>query len=388
MVDNNNLDNNQEVHHVKKHLRWGRVILLLLVLAVVLTSVFWATVWAYENIYKAPKVKPVGADEKIATDARLNSRINVLLLGIDDGDSDAAPDEPKRTDAILVASFDPVNNEVSLLSIPRDTKVVLPGHSSFEKVNSAYAYGGVMMAKQTVANLLRIPIHYYALLNWQGFIKVINLIGGVDLYVEKDMKYKDPYAHLDIDIKQGYQHLDGLKSGEYVRFRKDELGDIGRVQRQQRFLKALILQMFSLENIPKFPQLLATLNQYVETDMTTYTMLQAARSFKILNDNRINSGMLLGDFDDSTGISYWRTNRTLIEKSLKEVGIPFMASSDDAITNDPTIGREPARTYVAPAQGNAVKKNDTVLKYGNPKASTNKKQPAVTTKPQPAKKKQ
>ena len=92
-------DKQQEPRQVKRHLRWGRVILLLLVLAVVLTSVFWATVWAYENIYKAPKVKPVGANEKITSDARLNSRINVLLLGIDDGDSDAAADEPKRTDA-------------------------------------------------------------------------------------------------------------------------------------------------------------------------------------------------------------------------------------------------------------------------------------------------
>lgn len=344
--DNEPLDQ----HPIRRHLRWGRVLLLLVVLAVILTSVFWATVWAYENIYKAPKVKPVGADEKITTDARLNSRINVLLLGIDDGDSEAAADEPKRTDAIMVASFDPVHGEVSLLSLPRDTKVILPGHRSFDKINSAYAYGGVMMAKQTVANLLRIPIHYYALLNWQGFIKVVNLLGGVDLYVEKDMKYKDPYANLNIDIKQGYQHLDGEKSGEYIRFRKDELGDIGRVQRQQKFLKAMIVQLFSLDNIQKIPQLLSTVKDYVETDMTIYTMLQAVRSFKILDDNRINSGMLYGDFDDSEGTSYWRTNRSLVEKSLREVGIPFMDSKEDAITDDPTVGAEAPRKYVPAAK--------------------------------------
>ena len=379
-------DKQQEPRQVKRHLRWGRVILLLLVLAVVLTSVFWATVWAYENIYKAPKVKPVGANEKITSDARLNSRINVLLLGIDDGDSDAAADEPKRTDAILVASFDPVHNEVALLSIPRDTKVVLPGHSSFDKVNAAYAYGGVMMAKQTIANLLRIPVHYYVLLNWQGFIKVVDLLGGVDLYVEKDMKYDDPYANLHIDIKQGYQHLDGQRSGEYVRFRHDELGDIGRVQRQQRFLKALILQLFSLENIPKIPQLLATMNQYVETDMTTYTMLQAAKSFKIMDDNRINSGMLLGDFQDNSGTSYWRTNRTLVEKSLKEVGIPFLDSKDDAITNDPTVGRENI-IYAPPAVKAPSKSNDTVIKYApkNPQPAKKTQTPAKSSGSQKSK---
>lgn len=354
-------DNQKEPLRGKRHLRWGRVLLLLVVLAVIVTSVFWVTVWAYENIYKAPKVKPVGADDKITSDARLNSRINVLLLGIDDGDSDAAPDEPKRTDAMLIASFDPVHNDVSLLSLPRDTKVVLPGHSSFDKINAAYSYGGVMMAKQTVANLLRIPVHYYVLLNWQGFIKVIDILGGVDLYVEKNMKYDDPYANLHIDIKQGYQHLDGQRSGEYVRFRHDELGDIGRVQRQQRFMKALLLQVFSLENIPKIPQILATLNQYVQTDMTTYTMLRAAKSFKILDDNRVNSGMLLGDFQDTGGVSYWRTSRALVEKSLKDVAIPFMESKDDDLKDDPTVGRENV-IYVPPAPKAPVKSNEKVTK--------------------------
>ena len=174
------------------------------------------------------------------------------------------------------------------------------------------------MAKQTIANLLRIPIHYYALANWQGFIEIINLIGGVDLYVDKDMRYEDPYAKLKIDIKHGYQHLDGEKSGQYVRFRSDELGDIGRVQRQQKFLKALGL----------------------ETDMDTVTMLKAARSFNIMSDNNIRSGMLYGNFYDSpsSGISYWRANRADIEKSLKEVDIPFMTMSGGPGDGDPVEG--------------------------------------------------
>ena len=116
---------------------------------------------------------------------------------------------------MIVASFDPKEHKISLISLPRDTMVILPGHTQYEKLNSAYTYGGVAMAKQTIANLLRIPIHYYALANWQGFIEIINLIGGVDLYVDKDMRYEDPYANLKIDIKHGYQHLDGEKSGQY-----------------------------------------------------------------------------------------------------------------------------------------------------------------------------
>ena len=223
----------------RRRLRWGRLFLLLIVLAVLLTTVFWGSVWVYTNIIHAPEKKVVAADPEIEKDETLNKRINVLLLGIDDGDSEADKSEPKRTDAMIVASFDPEAHKISLISLPRDTMVILPGHTQYEKLNSAYTYGGVTMAKQTIANLLRIPIHYYALANWQGFIEIINLIGGVDLYVDKDMHYEDPWANLKIDIKHGYQHLDGEKSGQYVRFRSDELGDIGRVQRQQKFLKLL-----------------------------------------------------------------------------------------------------------------------------------------------------
>ena len=196
------------------------------------------------------------------------------------------------------------------------------------------------MAKQTIANLLRIPIHYYALANWQGFIEIINLIGGVDLYVDKDMHYEDPWAKLKIDIKHGYQHLDGEKSGQYVRFRSDELGDIGRVQRQQKFLKALGLQMYSIENITKIPKLLSTAKQYIETDMDTVTMLKAARSFNIMSDNNIRSGMLYGNFYDSpsSGISYWRANRADIEKSLNEVDIPYMTMKEGPGDGDPVEG--------------------------------------------------
>lgn len=326
----------------RRRLRWGRVFLLLIFLAVLLTTVFWGAVWIYSNVIHAPETKTVAADDKISKDEALNKRINVLLLGIDDGDSEAAATEPKRTDAMIVASFDPDEHKISLISLPRDTMLILPGHNSYTKLNAAYAYGGVAMAKQSIANLLRIPIHYYALLDWKGFIEVINLIGGVDLYVDKDMHYEDPYAHLKIDIKHGYQHLDGEKSGQYVRFRTDELGDIGRVQRQQKFLKALGLQMFSVENIAKIPRILSTIKDYVETDMDTVTLLKAARTFNILSDNKIRSGMLYGNFYDSprTGISYWRTTRPEIEKSLEEVDIPYMKRDADSSAEDPVGGVE------------------------------------------------
>lgn len=322
----------QEPHRRKRRkLRWGRLIIVLLVLGLFVAGLFWGSVWLYDHIISPPQNNIAAADENIRKNEKLNERINVLLLGIDDGDSEAAESEPKRTDAIILLSFDPKQNQVAVLSIPRDTKVVLPGHKDPDKINAAFAYGGAVMAKQTVANLLRVPIHYYCLADWRGFIDVVNLIGGVDIYVDKDMYYEDPYANLIIDIKHGYQHMDGETAGKYVRFRKDELGDIGRVQRQQKFLKAAAEQMFSVQNVTKISNLLATLDKYIHTDLNTLTMLKAANSFKLFGDDKMRSCMLYGKFDDSSGVSYWYADEEAVNKSLEELGIPYIKKQEETV---------------------------------------------------------
>ncbi len=328
-MEENKNEESLKPRRTRKKLRWGRLLCFLILVGFLGTGVFWASVWIYDNFINPPQASVAAADDAIREDQKLNERINILLLGIDDGDSEAAETEPKRTDAIILLSFDPQNNKVAVLSVPRDTKVILPGHKDPEKINAAYAYGGAVMAKQTVANLLRVPIHYYALANWRGFIDIVNLIGGVDIYVDKDMYYEDPYADLVIDIKHGYQHMDGETAGKYVRFRKDELGDIGRVQRQQKFLKAAAEQMFSVQNVTKISSLLATLDKYVETDLNTLTMLKAANSFKIFGDDKLRSCMLYGKFDDSAGVSYWEADQQSVHKSLDELGIPYIKEETD-----------------------------------------------------------
>ena len=340
---------NKEHHRkVRRKLRWGRLLCFLILVGLVGFGVFWSSVWVYDNLINPPQANIAAADENIRKDEKLNERINILLLGIDDGDSEAAASEPKRTDAIILLSFDPKQDQVAVLSIPRDTKVVLPGHKDPEKINAAYAYGGAVMAKQTVANLLRVPIHYYCLADWRGFIDIVNLIGGVDIYVDKDMYYEDPYANLVIDIKHGYQHMDGETAGKYVRFRKDELGDIGRVQRQQKFLKAAAEQMFSVQNVGKISSLMSALDKYIQTDLNTLTMLKAANSFKLFGDDKIRSCMLYGQFDDSSGVSYWAADKDAVNKSLDELGIPYIkeetADKQDAGSEEEQIDNEKEKT--------------------------------------------
>lgn len=337
----------------RKKVRWVRLIVVLALLGALLMGLFWGTVWIYNTFINPPMPPVAAADDGIKKDEKLNERINILLLGIDDGDSEAAASEPKRTDAMILLSVDPKNNKVAVLSLPRDTKVVLPGHRDSQKLNSAYTYGGVVMAKQTVANLLRVPIHYYALANWKGFIDIVNLIGGVDIYVDNDMHYEDPYANLVIDIKHGFQHMNGETAGKYVRFRSDELGDIGRVQRQQKFLKAAAEQMFSVQNISKIGTLLNTLDKYIETDLNTVTMLKAANSFKIFGDDKVRSTMLYGKFDDSTGVSYWSVSEADVNKSLDELGIPRIKNESETATDSKD---EQPKEHLQPLDPEKVKK--------------------------------
>lgn len=306
---------------IGRKLRIGRLIAFVILFLGALVGCFFLGEWLY-GIFSPPKVPIVAADEDMTSDETLNKRLNVLILGIDDGDNEFK-DAPKRTDVMLLASFDPVKNDVAILSLPRDTRVKIPGNQGLDKINHAYAYGGVPLAKKTVANLLMVPIHYYVLLNWQGFIDVIDIIGGIDYYVENDMDYEDPYADLSIHIEHGFQHMDGKKAGEYIRFRNDEMGDIGRVQRQQRFLKALASEMFSIGNVVKVPTLINSVEKHLQTDMDFLTMVKAANSFKVFGGEKIRAQMLYGDFQTIDGVSYWVTSQDKTEQTLKELNIPF-----------------------------------------------------------------
>ncbi len=288
----------------RRKIRWDRILILLVMLLAAVVALAGATVYAYLSMARVPAT----AQAVKATDRppeTLKNKVNILLLGVDDKDHENPQNTARRSDTMMVASINPDDGTVNLLSLPRDTKVNIPGHKGYDKLNHSYAYGGAELSRNTVEQFLHIPINYYIAIDWQAFIKVIDTLGGVDLYVEHDMNYSDPYADLDIHINKGYQHLDGEKAGEYVRFRSDELGDIGRVQRQQRFLKALAKQTMQVGTILKVPSLVNTLNQYVDTDMSVITMAKVANSLKSFNSSNLTTEMLPGDFATIDGLSYW-----------------------------------------------------------------------------------
>ena len=251
------------------------------------------------------------------------NRINILLVGIDDGETDNPKNSPHRSDSMLLAGVHKGTGSVSLLSIPRDTRVAIPGHSSADKFGHSFAYGGVELTKATIEDFLKIPVHYYVVADWQGFIRVVDALGGVDLIVDADMNYEDPYANLKIHLKKGYQHLNGQQAGEYVRFRHDEMGDIGRVVRQQKFLKALAAQAIRPGNLIRLPQIMGILGQSVQTNMTPWSFKDIFVALPALKNNQIQSDMIPGNFANIGGLSYWAPD---MEETQKVVERLFIAA--------------------------------------------------------------
>ncbi|MDR3591709.1 MAG: LCP family protein [Negativicutes bacterium] len=247
-------------------------------------------------------------------------KINILVLGIDQRRNDIG-----RSNVTCVVTIDTGTKDVSMLWVPRDSRVKIPGHG-WNKIGHAYAYEGPVLSKKTVEELLGIPIDYYLTVNMAGFSKVIDAVGGVDLYVEKRMYYYDPYDEGEvadnnglIDLRPGQQHMDGNTALQYVRFRHDEMGDIGRIERQKKFSKALLAQVASPGVITRLPAILSEVNAAVKTDLPLNQMLSLG---KIINDaykRGLDTQTVPGKPVFIEGISYWLPDIVAMRKQVAEI---------------------------------------------------------------------
>ncbi|MFM1652532.1 LCP family protein [Brevibacillus sp. B_LB10_24] len=216
-----------------------------------------------------------------------DERVNILLLG-GDGRSD---DDPGRTDTMLLVSIDPVTKKIHVFSILRDTYVNIPDHGS-QKINAAFAYGGPELSMKTVSELVGLPIHYYFYVDLESFIKLVDSIGGVDLYVEKNMKYTDPSdkPEYQINLKEGMQHLDGNKALQYVRFRHDAMSDYTRTERQRKFLMAVGKKLQTTSSLVALPNILNEIAPYIETNLDLKNMLKlAVLCYKVQTDSIVTA---------------------------------------------------------------------------------------------------
>ena len=225
--------------------------------------------------------------------------MTVILMGVDERKDDVG-----RSDTLMFLNFN--HDDVSLLSIPRDTRVYVE-KQGYQKINAAYAFGGEKLARQTVEDFLGVDVDRYIKIDTHAFPKVIDELGGIDIYVEKDMHYEDPWdddGGLVIDLRQGYQHLNGQEAVEFVRFRDDE-GDAGRVRRQQAFMRALAEKVNDPAIILKLPQMLSVAIDAVETDLSMTEMLALAGTLKIAeSEGNIQTGVVPGYWQYIDNVSY------------------------------------------------------------------------------------
>ena len=245
---------------------------------------------------------------------KAKDKATVLIMGVDKREDDVG-----RSDTLMIATIDPRFDQATLLSIPRDTRVKIRGRG-YDKINAAYAYGGVGLTESTVENFLGIDIDHYVLINTNSFVKIVDAIGGVDIDVEKRMFYEDPWddnGGLVIDLYPGQQHMDGKTAVTYVRYRDSE-GDIGRVKRQQAFMAACMDKVTSPEIVPRIPKIVREVIDAVETDMSLRQLLELAGALKAAQQNGLETDMVPGYPLYIDDISYWIPDVELLRISVAD----------------------------------------------------------------------
>ena len=245
--------------------------------------------------------------DKISNDG---GSCNILVMGVDIGTPGATnDDDPKRTDTMILAHYNAADKKISLVSIPRDTLIQINGKN--QKINAAHVIGGVTYAVNAVEELLGIKIDYYGKIDYEGFRKVIDAIGGVDMDITNDMNYDDPSQDLSIHFKKGTTiHLDGKKAEEFFRWRKNNDGtglvyaDLDRIKNQQMFISKVMAKVKSPTILIKIPSILSAIQSYVETNMDANGILKYGYLFATIGKDKISMDTIKGESKYINKISY------------------------------------------------------------------------------------
>lgn len=308
-----------------------RLIFAVVFLVVVGISGYYLIGWGGEayhdlrSMYEAYLVRQ--EENRGEVDVRFDGYTNVLVLGLDDAvNVDEAPE--KRADAILLVSMENATGKVRILNIPRDTWVPMAQEKGETRLSHVYAVGGAPLMVRTINQMFGISIHQYVVIDLDTFAKIIDAVGGIDIYVERDMDYDDPEAGLSIHMRQGYRHLDGVGAECYLRYRSDDLGDLGRTQRQQKFVKAFYAKLLRVDTLPKVPQIADILKQNVTTSAELFDSVHIGNVVRKLNAQPPRTIMLPGDFarDDDT---VWIMDRKATDKVIHELFPPEEAEQKD-----------------------------------------------------------
>jgi polyisoprenyl-teichoic acid--peptidoglycan teichoic acid transferase len=267
--------------------------------------------------------------------SELTRPVNILVLGMSvlPPDIQDPPAQSKNlkylpqvnsfdglSDVILLIKFDPEKKKLVMLSVPRDTRAPIEGHGT-KKINASNVYGGPALTAKTVSEVAGgVGIDRYIRINVLGVGKLIDALGGVTVYVPKDMKYQDDSQHLYINLKAGKQHLNGDKALQLLRFRHDENGDIGRIQRQQMVMRALMDQTLNPATLGRIPQILNVIQSNIDTNLTVEELVALVGFGARTNRSNMQMLMLPGRFSDKNEFdaSYWVPDKNRINAMVAQ----------------------------------------------------------------------
>jgi LCP family protein required for cell wall assembly len=254
----------------------------------------------------------------------------------------------------LLVRFDPATKHISVLSIPRDVFVRIPGYG-WHLINQANKFGGPDLARQVVSNLTGVEIDGYVAVSVEAIRNGVDALGGITVCVEKPMQYKDTAAKLDINLQPGCQHLGGTQAEGYLRFRHDALGDIGRIQRQQTFFNALQQQILTPVGLWRIPQAIASVEQNIRTDLTR-DQIASLLGFAAQQPQLV-SLLTPGQFGQG-----WEVNRAELNKLVQRFfgDAPTVAQA----THGDLRGQQAVVLYAAPQEAAAIEMRRKLRELG------------------------
>ncbi|PGV53342.1 LytR family transcriptional regulator [Bacillus sp. AFS037270] len=213
------------------------------------------------------RTEPVAITEK--------DPFSVLMLGVDERAGDRG-----RSDTMIVLTVNPNTNSVKMLSIPRDTRTEIVGKGTQDKINHAYAFGGVQMSVDTVENFLNIPIDYYMKVNMEGFKDIVDAVGGITVQNDLDFSYDGNH------FAKGQLNLNGKQALAYARMRKqDPRGDFGRQTRQRQIIQGVIKEGASVSSLTNYSNIFSALGKNVKTNLTFNEMVDIQKNYKSVGSN-------------------------------------------------------------------------------------------------------
>ncbi|MFS0783284.1 LCP family protein [Bacillus sp. 1P06AnD] len=276
------------MNRIEKHKRKKKKIILTVILIITLlillpTSYF---AWDYYKSYSdAKKDSSIKQEEIDFHGKKFKGKINVLLIGVDT----RKEGEVSNSDSMMIAQYDTDTKKAKLVSLMRDMYIDIPGYQKKYKLNAAFLLGGKKdgpeLLRKTIKENFDIDINYYAMIDFQGFIKAIDksFPEGIEVNVEHEMS-----EGIYVTLKPGVQRLHGKELLGFSRFRKDAENDYGRVKRQQEVIESVVKEVVSLNGVSKLPRMIGTIQPYIATNLETSTMISVLTSYLMSGDQSID----------------------------------------------------------------------------------------------------